>query len=232
MASRPAAASTSSDSRISARTIQRLVVGHQHERALVLAVEREQELDDLRPGGGVEVAGGLVGQDEPRPQRQGPGDRHALLLAAGELGGVVVGAVGEPHGRKELAGPVERAGPAGQLQRHRHVLERGERGDQVVGLEHEADAVPAQARQRVLVEAGDLHAVQHDGAGGGPVEPGDEPEQRGLAAAGGPGDRHHLARVHVEAYAVEDRHCPPATAKPHHEVAHLEHHATHTTLGP
>ena len=32
----------------------------------------------------VEIAGGLVGEDEPWPRRQRPPDRDALLLAAGE----------------------------------------------------------------------------------------------------------------------------------------------------
>ena len=54
---------------------------------------------DLVAGLGVELAGRLVGQDEERLLDQGPGDRHALLLAAGEL----VGAVVEPVAEADLA---------------------------------------------------------------------------------------------------------------------------------
>ena len=48
---------------------------------------------------------------------------------------------------------MRRASPtAGELQRQHHVLEGRERGDQVEGLEDEADALRAQARPSVLVE--------------------------------------------------------------------------------
>ena len=40
------------------------VVGHQHERDAVAAVEADEEIDDLAAGRGVEVAGRLVGQQE------------------------------------------------------------------------------------------------------------------------------------------------------------------------
>ena len=41
---------------------QRLVVRHQHQRRPATAPECQQELDDLGAGGGIEVAGRLVGQ--------------------------------------------------------------------------------------------------------------------------------------------------------------------------
>ena len=44
---------------------------------------------------GVEVAGGLVGQDDRRGADERAGDGDALALAAGELGRVVVEAVVE-----------------------------------------------------------------------------------------------------------------------------------------
>ena len=60
-----------------------------------LAVERLQEREHLEARPGVEVAGRLVGQEERRVGDQGPGDRDALLLAAGELVGRVVDPVVE-----------------------------------------------------------------------------------------------------------------------------------------
>ena len=53
----------------------------------VLAVELAEELHDLVAGLRVEVAGGLVGQDQLRVVDQRAGDGHALLLAAGQLVG-------------------------------------------------------------------------------------------------------------------------------------------------
>ena len=46
---------------------------------------------------GVQGRGRLVEEHELGVHRQGPGDRHPLLLAAGELGGVVVEAIPQPH---------------------------------------------------------------------------------------------------------------------------------------
>ena len=60
------------------------------------AVERAEDAHDLGAGVAVEVAGRLVGQDERRARDQRPGDRDALLLAAGELGRLVVEPVAEP----------------------------------------------------------------------------------------------------------------------------------------
>ena len=66
---------------------QRGVVGHQHQGRPARAVQAREQLDDLRAGGGVEVAGGLVGEQEGGPRGEGAGERDALLLAARELAG-------------------------------------------------------------------------------------------------------------------------------------------------
>ena len=46
-------------------------------------------LDDLLRGVAVESAGRLVGEDDVWVVDESPGDRHALLLTAGELRGLV-----------------------------------------------------------------------------------------------------------------------------------------------
>ena len=69
-----------------------------------------QQLQDAAAGGAVEVAGGLVGEQDRRPGGEGAGEGHPLLLAAGELARVVVAAVGEPHGGQQLVGAAERVG--------------------------------------------------------------------------------------------------------------------------
>ena len=52
---------------------------------------------------GIEVAGRLVRQDQPRPAVKRPGDGDALHLAAGELPGIVRGAAAESHHLEEAA---------------------------------------------------------------------------------------------------------------------------------
>ena len=69
-----------------------------------------QQLQDPAAGGAVEVAGGLVGEQDGRPGGEGAGQRHPLLLAARELARVVMAAVGEAHGGEQLVGAGERVG--------------------------------------------------------------------------------------------------------------------------
>ncbi len=79
-------------------------------------------------------------------------DGDPLLLAAGELRGVV-----PPAGRE--ADPLEhvlRARPCvalpGDLQRQGDVVEGGQARHQVKRLEHDPDAITAQVRQRIGIQ--------------------------------------------------------------------------------
>ena len=89
-------------------------MGDEDEGGAFDAVEVEEEVEDVRAVGGVEVAGGLVGEDDGRAQDEGAGEGDALLFAAGELDRVVVHAVGEADAGEELLG----AG-AGRLRQNR-----------------------------------------------------------------------------------------------------------------
>ena len=89
------------------------------------------------------------------------GGRRAIARATatrccsppGELHGIVMGAVGEADLGEERGRARERVGIARELERHRDVLERGERRDQVKGLEDVAEGVAPEARERVLATA-------------------------------------------------------------------------------
>ena len=72
---------------------QALVVGHQHQGGAVLRIEFEQQVDDGATGLGVQVAGGLVGEQQRRPGDEGARQRDALLLAAGQLARIVLEAL-------------------------------------------------------------------------------------------------------------------------------------------
>ena len=113
-------------------------------------------VEDLGAGARVEVAGGLVGEDDLGPAGEGPGDGDALLLAAGELARAVVEAVGEADGVDDRVEPRLVGLAAGEVQRQRDVLRGGERRHQVEGLEDEADAVAAQLGELLLAEAAEV----------------------------------------------------------------------------
>ena len=116
-------------------------MGH-HQDGGAVAVDPVEELQDLGAGGRVELAGGLVGQEERRPVGQGPGDGDPLHFAAGELGGPVPFPVSQPDVSEQLSSP-GRPLPPGQA-RFGHgqldVLPRGQDGEEVEALEDEAQA--------------------------------------------------------------------------------------------
>ena len=144
----------------SATRRQLRIVRHEHQRRLARAVDVEQQLDDLVAGGAVEIAGRLVGEQDRRIVRQRARDRDALLLAARELRRIVMAALGRARPPRAAPSRAPRGlRHAGDLHRHQDVLERGQRRQQVEELEDEADARAAQPRQRVLVERGDVDAV-------------------------------------------------------------------------
>ncbi len=66
-------------------------MGHD-DQGLALFIEIVKELQDLGAGGGIQIPGRLVRQEDQRVIHQSAGDGHALLLAAGELGGLVIAA--------------------------------------------------------------------------------------------------------------------------------------------
>ena len=71
------------------------IVRDHDDRLAVLAVERLQQVEDLVAGLAIEVAGRLVAEQQRRVGDDRARDADALLLAAGELPRVVLGAVGE-----------------------------------------------------------------------------------------------------------------------------------------
>mgnify|MGYP003693714221 CR=1 FL=1 len=135
----------------------------------------------------------------------------------------------EPHLAQERAGPVEGIGLAAQLERHRDVFERGQGRDEVKGLEDVPDGVAAEAGQAIFAEGHQVHAVDDDVARGGAIEPRDETEQRGLAAARRARDGDELTRRDLEPDIGENIYGPAAALEAHAEAADADHDASHTT---
>ena len=61
-------------------------MGDHHYTVALLVSQLLQYLDYVFPIGLVQVAGWFIGQDHPGTARQGPCDRHALLLPAEQVG--------------------------------------------------------------------------------------------------------------------------------------------------
>ena len=130
------------------------VVGHHHDGLTEPRHRVAEEREDLRAGPAVEVAGGLVAEDDLRLAGEGPGHRHPLLLAARQLARAMVQTVGETDGLLDLLEPLLVGLAAGEVHREGDVLACRQGRDQVVGLEDEPDLVPTQQGQLLLGEAG------------------------------------------------------------------------------
>ena len=179
-------------------------------------VEGAQQFHDLVAALGVEVAGGLVGQQHGGLGDDGPGDGHALLLAAGELGRAC-GAPsrrGPPAARRPARGRVRaRLRLAAIEQRQLDVLQRRGARQQVEALEHEAQVAAAQQRALVARQRLDTGAPRNRySPGAGRVQAAQDVHRRGLARAAGPHDGDELPGADVQgrcpsAPAVRPRRC-------------------------
>src|SRR5258706_2338401 len=110
------------------------------------------QVQNFGTGGGVQVSGGLVGQQNRRKYAQCARDRHALAFSAGELVGQVVEPRAQLHQVQQLPRALINflARPASQMQGQSHVFQARQRGQEIKELEDEADFVAAHARQFVV----------------------------------------------------------------------------------
>ena len=176
-----------------------------HDHGVAGARELVEQRHDLLRRGRVEVAGGLVGEQDRRTVDQRARDGDALALPARELVGMVAHAVLEADALERLGGAPAALGARHPRVDHRQldVLERGGARQQMEGLEHEPDLAVADAGELVLRGVLDRLLVEAIGAGAGRVEAADQVHQRRLAAARGAHDGEVLALLDVEVDAGE-----------------------------
>ena len=139
---------------------------------------------------GVERRQRLVQQQNRRIGRQRPGQRHALLLAAGKLVGITVLHTAKPGQFAQLLDPFGdlALGTAPDAERETDVLGDGLGREQGIGLEDEPDL--ALGRRQAL----DPPAVDRQFTRIGLGETGDDAQQRRLAATAGADEGDELAR--------------------------------------
>ena len=117
------------------------IVGSDERGKLVLAMQPGDQFKYRLSGPAVEVAGRLIRQQELRPGDERAGQSHALLLSAGKFSGPVMRHVLQvrPHATSASLRPAPLSKSAREQQRHGHVFQRREFGQQVVELPDEAD---------------------------------------------------------------------------------------------
>ena len=182
----------------------RLLVVGDHDDGLTQALAHAgQGLQQGGGRGGVQRPGGLVGEDNLGAAHEGTGHGHALLLAAGELVGPVGQAVADAQGGDDGVVPVPLRLAVGQALRQEDVLLGAQGGQQVEGLEDEAEAVAAHGGELLVLHAGQVLTSDEHAAGGGGVQARQAVQESGLARAGGAHDGHELAASHHQARRVQ-----------------------------
>ena len=127
------------------------------------AVQLAQQVHDRLAVVRVEVAGGLVGEQDRGIADERARHRDALLLAARELAGQVLRAVRHADALERLVTRFSRSAGrhAAVGERQLDVLVHGEIADQVEALEDEPDLAVADARALARRELCDRLAVEH-----------------------------------------------------------------------
>ena len=122
---------------------------------------------------------GFIEEEDLRLRGQRTCQRHALLLAAGKLAGSAPGHGVKLHQGQHLgcAGLHLGGGAAQHLQPEGHVLRDSEVWEKRIALEHRVD------RTAVRRQRGDVGAIQQDRPARGHLEPRNQAQKRGLAAA-------------------------------------------------
>ena len=166
-----------------------LVVGHVERGDADPLLQLADEDPHLVAQHRVEVGQRLVEQQQPRLDDQRPGERHPLLLAAGELPRIALQHAAQLDHAQHRVDPLAdlRLADAAHLQSEREVaLDRQVREQRVV-LEHHADVA---ALRRL---AGDFLAIEQDPSRIRIFEAGHAAQRGGLAAAARAEQRDELA---------------------------------------
>ena len=134
------------------------------------AVDAIEQFHDADARVRVKVARRLIGDEDIRPVDEGPGDRDALLLTAGQFVGEALFLAVESDHLQDFRhdGLDVTAGLPDHLKRESHVLEHGLVRQQSEVLEHRAD-LATQLRHPPRRQLADVLAGHPDRAGCGPV---------------------------------------------------------------
>ena len=188
----------------SAHGIDHLAVMGRHDDGGSRTVDAVEQPHDAERDGRVEVARRLVAHQKRRAVDHGAGDGDALLLAAGELVGVVVHLLGKADEAQRLGHLHldDRARLADALERERDVLVHRLVRQEFEVLVDRAN-LAAEVRDLPVAQLREVLARDDDLAARGAQLAREELEQGRLAGAGVTDDEHELAGIDVEAHAVE-----------------------------
>jgi hypothetical protein len=164
-----------------------------------------EQRHDLNTGFGVEISGGLVGQDDRRAVDQRARNGDALTLTAGELVRLVVHARFEADVGERLLGAFNALGGWSAVidERQLDIVERACARQQVEGLEDESDFLVPDSREFIVIQFADELTVEPVLAFRRRVEAANEVHQSRFAGARGTHDRDVFILLDAEVDAAQ-----------------------------
>src|SRR5713101_1343713 len=186
-------------------------------------VEALEELHDFVALRGVEVAGGLVGEDELGILDDRASDANELLLAAGKLVGEEIFFADDVEAVEDIANQADAlfVGDIFVGERDFEIFEDGEIVDEVIALEDEADVGFVQLVAFLDVEFVDGLIVKIVFAVPRAVEHADDAEQRGFSGTGRSHEGDEFAGLNVQGDAAEDEEFAAAGVEGLLKISHL-----------
>jgi hypothetical protein len=137
-------------------------VCRQKERDSPLASDLVQESENLVPVAAVQVAGGLVGQQQASAGDQSPRDGDALHLSPRELIGMRGCTRPKAHALEQLLRPPGRVGFSIQRAGQLDVLEHVDVSEEVEELKHHPDLAAAVESALTLIERAEVSPAHLD----------------------------------------------------------------------
>ncbi len=130
--------------------------------------------------------------------------------------------LGEPDLRENFRCVPAPARLAAELERHEHVLDGGERRDELKVLKHESDQPVPQRRPRILPQILERLPIEPHTPAGRVVEPGAQAEQRGFSTPRRADDRARVSGEKREAHIAQNREVVPGAAICFAQIANFQ----------
>jgi len=165
-------------------------VGNENYSCFFAAGELCDQIDNHGAGGGVEIAGGFVGEKDGGLVDQGAGEGGSLELASGKLMRPVMRAIAQAHGGEKFTGTGMGRGvhPTGEKEGKENVFFDREGGEEVEELENKADSESSEGGQFVVVKGVEGVSFEIGLARSGGVEGSEDMKESTFSAAAGAGD--------------------------------------------
>ena len=187
------------------------IVGHEQRGLPERAQDARQVGQKLFPQWPVETGHWFIQHQQPRARRQRARQRHALRLAAGESVDRPPAEAAQPHQFQQLPYPPRALGgaPGPHAQAEGDVARHVQMREQRLVLKHQSEAAPVggHGRHRPTLPA---HLA------GMRLQPGDHPQQGGLAAPAGAEQGHDLAGPGRQRHVRQHRAAAELDADPPH----------------